>query len=237
MTAETAEALPRLPSFRELRGLAEATPGIKGHIKARAFTMAATGWSIDSPARQFPATRDLEHLFLRPSPDYTSFAGWLGRIAEDLIVCDASAICLRAVGGSLSLDLTDPATVEPAIDRHGRLQGFMQYSGEVLRRDFAEIAASRPPGIEPWLGLLPARFIYLSAARRGWTPFGCSPLERAIVRREDGTADLAATEERLQSEADDKWAVRCMDWLADALFGRVLDRIAPGSRWKWDAGG
>lgn len=238
MTTETVTVqAPRLPSFRELRELAGATPGIKGLIKARAFAMSSTGWSIDAVPGQFPARRDLERLFSQPSPDYPGFTAWLGRITEDLIVCDAGAVCLRTAGGVLSLDLTDPATVEPAVDRYGRLQGFMQYSGEVPRRDFAEMTESPPPGVEPWFGLLPARFIYLSFSRRRWTPMGFSPLEQAIVRQEDGSVDLAATEERLQQTADGEWAARCMDWLAEALFGRVLERIAPGARWKWGTGG
>lgn len=230
---ETATEAPRLASFRELRELAKASPVITGWIDARAFTIAATPWRTEGPSRAIPSRRDMERLFRQPSPEYPTFTGWLTRIAEDLIIADASAVLLG--GRGLELDLIDPATVEPACDPYGKVRGFMQYSGEVPRRDFAEIVASPPPGVDPWLGLLPGGFIYLSAARRRWTPFGYSPLERAVARQAGGTVDLAATEERLRQAADDAWAAGTMDWLADALFGRVLERVAPGSRWKWDA--
>jgi hypothetical protein len=247
VTAETSSTEPRLASFGELRELAKATEGIRRWISARSSATAATGWRVDGPG-----ARDAERLFRQPSPDWPGFAGWLGRIAEDLIIADASAVCLRSPavipsaasdvrlrdgGGSLSLDLIDPATVEPAIDRYGRLLGWAQYSGEVPRRYFTEIIGGPPAGIAPVIGFLPRGLAYLSLTRRPWAPWGCSPLEQAIVRKPDGSVDLEATEARLTRTAGDGWAAACKAHLARALFGPLLERVAPGSLWKWDPDG
>lgn len=198
--------------------------------------MAATPWRVDGPVRAVPAPRDVERLlFRRPSPHYPTFTAWLCRIIEDLIIGDASAVSMGGRGNGLSLDLVDPAVIEPACDPHGKVRGFVQYDGEVPRRTLAEIAAGPAPGGVPLLGHLPGRFIYL--ARRPDAAAGRSPLERAIAREPDGGVDLAETEAWLRWETDEGWAAGCMSYLADRLFGEVLARISPGLRWKWETDG
>ena len=69
---------------------------------------------------------------------------------------------------------------------------------------------------------------------RRFTPFGYSPLERALARNEDGDIDPAATAERLRQAADDRWVTVCRDWLRRGLFAFVLEHFGDDLRWEWE---
>lgn len=249
----TTTQAPQLASFALLRELAS-TPHIKPVIAARVAQIAHAGWDIvpdretarecqGAPAamRILAERRDKGvRFFRRPDANYQSCSKMLAQIAEDMLVADASAIYLRApqkpgsglYGGDIAeLALLDAATVEPGVDAYGKLTGYMQYLSEVPRRDFMAIAAGPPP-CEPFRHYPAGKTIYLSMTRRRETPFGCSPLEQAIVRTDDGAYDLSATAEHLMQAASDRWVQACMTYLREALFGRILD--GSGLEWKWD---
>lgn len=248
----TTEA-PQLASFALLREVARAE-GIREQIEARRDEIALTGWDIvpskdaargmragSAAMREFSRRRLKALLFFRhPDPNYTGFARWLAQITEDLLVTDAAAVHLRKTqdGERLAcLDLLDGATIEPWPDSYGRAAGTRQYLSEIPRRSFAEIAAGPVPGCTVAATYPPGEIQYLTMTVRRRTPFGYSPLERALTRREDGDIDLTATAERLAQTADGRWVTSCRDWLRTGLFAFVLERFGDDLEWKWETEG
>lgn len=242
---------PGLAPFALLREVARAE-GVKEQIAARRDQVALTGWDIvpapeASQAMQgnFAARREFGRrrlkalLFFRHlDPDYLSFAKWLAHLTEDLLVTDAAAVRLHKTqdGERLaSLDLLAGATVEPWPDAYGRAAGTRQYLSEIPRRSFAEIHASPAPGCTVAATYEPGEIQYLTMTVRRFTPFGYSPLERALVRDEGGDIDLTATAERLTQTADDRWVTQCRDWLRTGLFAYVLEHFGDDLRWEWEA--
>ena len=247
----TTTQAPELASFALLREVARAE-GIKEQIEARRDQVALSGWDIVPSAEasralhgNFAAMRETVrrcdmagYLFRQPDLNYRTFGAWLAALAEDLLVIDAAAMRLRKAqsGRLIGLDLLDGATVEPWPDSYLVAQvGARQYLSEIPRRGFAEIAASPVvPGCTVAATYAPGEVQYLSMTVRRFTPFGYSPLERALARNEDGDIDPAATAERLRQAADDRWVTVCRDWLRRGLFAFVLEHFGDDLRWEWE---
>jgi hypothetical protein len=256
MTMTTA---PAHPSFAELRELAR-TPVIRAWIELRKQEILCRDWDvIPSPEAAKSLHGDYRAMrawakaaegaigfFKRPDPDYWSFRSWLDPVVEDLLIADSAVVLLREmdVPGKARAVLLDAATVEPAVDQFGVLCGYVQYLEEVPRRDFADLASGPPPGHEV-LHRFPADgCLYLRMNVRRQTPFGFSPLERAIRRRGDGSIDADATaavfaEEALGGTApvfDEPGRAALPRFLKDALFDVILGRLAgDGLQWEWGA--
>lgn len=268
----TQTAAPPLASFSELRELARKGP-VRTWLERSKRRVLWRDWDIvpsAETARQIQgdyramrtwakANEEALGFFRQPDPDFYKLDTWLSRSAEDLLTADAVVIYLREPQGGtgcgllgsdiVGLRLLDAATVEPAVNALGVLQGYVQYIGEVPRRTFADISAE-PIAAGPLDMKLLHRYpkercLYLSMNPRRDTPFGQSPLEKALVRREDGTIDADATARLLPGAlpdadldpvtglpAEDAAAFR--EFLARSLFDAVLDRCAGGSlRWQW----
>jgi hypothetical protein len=251
-------AAPQLASFSELRELAR-TPGIRAWIELRKQEIICRDWDIiPSPeaAKSLQgdykamrawskASEEATGFFRRPDPDFWRLDSWLGEVVEDLLVADAAAVFLRETAGAgkgllgsdiWCLSLLDAATVEPAVSKLGVLQGYVQYLGEVPRRDFAAMAAGPPEGLKVHRRYPKDRCLYLSMSRRAWTPFGFSPLEQSIRVREDGSTDPDATATALSDGigTDGPWWAAFQRFVKEGLFNAVLDRCAGDSlRWEW----
>lgn len=252
--------MPRLASFGELRELAR-HPAIRPQIELRRDEIARTGWDIvpKSPPRgrlwgsvamrRYSSRRaEAVKFFRQPDANYQSLAGWLGQVVEDLIVTDAVVIHMRKaakegrglLGGDLwSLDLLSGDTIDPLTDDYGAAAGVAQYLSEVPRHDFADAILGRPAAGNPLARYGNKDVLYLRMSVRRFTPFGYSPLEQSIVRREVGSIDADATAERFGQAAGDRWARPCWTWpclsfLAD-VFNHVLDESGAGDlRWTWE---
>jgi hypothetical protein len=254
----TMTATPALASFSELRELTR-HPWIRGWVELRKQEILCRGWDvIPSPEAVKSLHADYRAMrawakasdkaigfFRRPDPDYWNLRSWLGQVAEDLLVIDSAVVLLREmdVPGKARAVLLDGATVEPDIDRFGTLQGYVQYLGEVPRREFADIIAGPPAGLEVHQRYPRDACLYLRMNVRRQTPFGFSPLERAIRRREDGSIDAGATatvfaEEALGGKAapfDEPGRAALPRFLKDALFDAILERYAgTGLTWQWE---
>ena len=254
----TMTAAPALASFSELRELARFS-WIRTWVESRKQEILCRDWDvIPSPEAAKSLQGDYRAMrawakasekaigfFKRPAPDFWNLSSWLGQITEDLLVADAAVVLLREmeVPGKARAVLLDAATVEPDIDRFGALQGYVQYLGEVPRREFADIIAGPPAGMEVHHRYPRDRCLYLRMNVRRQTPFGFSPLERAIRRREDGSIDAEATaavfaEEALGGQAevfDGPGREALPRFLKDALFDAILECYAgDGLTWQWE---
>lgn len=256
----TTTQAPRLASFRELRELA-AHPAIRPQIELRRNEIACTGWDIvpkppprgrlwGSVAMRRYSSRRAEavRFFRRPDPNYRAFAGWLGQVVEDLIVTDAVVIYLRKaakegrglLGGDLmSLDLLNGDTIDPLTDDYGKAAGIAQYLSEVPRHDFMDAIPGRPADGNPLARYGNKDVLYLRMSVRRFTPFGYSPLEQSIVRREDGSIDADATAERFGRAAGGRWAQSCwtrpcLAFLADVFDHLLAEYGGEDVCWAWE---
>lgn len=242
---------PQLAPFRLLREVAR-QEGIKEQVEARRDQVALTGWDIVPSARAAqamqgsPATArhlgtrrdEAMRLFSQPDPDCMGFSRWLGRITEDLIITDAAPVWLRKTKDGeriSSLHLLDGALTEPWPDQYGRAAGTRWYLTEIPRRSFADIAAAPAPGSALGGTYKPGQIQYLAMTARRETPFGYSPVERSLVRGDDGDIDLTATAEHLRDTLNDRWVAMCRDWLRTGLFAYVLEHFGDDLEWKWTA--
>jgi hypothetical protein len=252
----TMTAAPAYASFSELREFAR-FPGIRAWIELRKQEILCRDWDvIPSPEaakslhgdyramRAYAKASDrAQGFFKRPDPDYWNLSSWLDRITEDLLVADQAAVLLREMDSpeKARAVLLDAATVEPAVDQHGVLCGYVQYLGEVPRRDFADLAGGPAPGLEVLRRYPADACLYLRMNVRRQTPFGFSPLERAIRRQEDGSIDAEATAAVFAAGVmgadtgfDAPGRAAFPRFLKDALFDAILSRWAGGGlRWEW----
>lgn len=256
----TLAAAPRLASFSELRELAR-HPGIRAWVELCKQEILCRDWDIiPSPESARALQGDYRAMrayaeqaagalrfFRRPDPDFWNLNSWLGTLLEDLIVLDAAAVVLmnpHGDGGGLlgsdigGLRLIDAAITEPAIDGHGVLNGYILYTGEVPRRDFADIASGSPDGLEVMRRYPADRFLYLSMTRRRYAPWGFSPLEQSLRLRDDGSIDADATAAALTEGfgLDSAWRTAFARFLKEALFDAVLGRCGGDLRWQWGDG-
>jgi hypothetical protein len=112
-----------------------------------------------------------------------SFKDWLGMAIEEILVLDALAIYPRkTLGGDLySLEIIDGSTVKPLLDDRGMrpMPPFPAYQ-QVLygfpRGEF--VATSDDPEADGEFSV--DELIYAIRNRRTWTPYGYSPVERAL---------------------------------------------------------
>jgi hypothetical protein len=242
-----------LPSFRVLRELA-AQPVAKRCISYRSQQIRASGWDIKLAAAESAGrAREMRQWLrnpdrLRPLPD------WLETAVTDVLGTDSlTVLARRTIGGQsgwlgsgmIWLHLLDGTTVKPAVDAHGRMQGFVQPwpPGDVPRPGTAAPETVR--GADFYA--LPDA-LYLPRNPRGWSPYGCSPVESAIVWR-DGEIDPVATDAAMPGafgiEFDEDGEVSAdrapffadglRAWLKAALFDRVLHDLckAPDLEWEW----
>lgn len=246
---------PRLASFRELRELA-AHPAIQPQIELRRDQITCTGWDIvpksPPPGRLWGSVTMRRHsarraeaarFFRQPDANYAAFTGWLGGVAEDLIITDAIVIHLRKAaaegrglfGGDLmSLDLLNGDTIDPLTDDYGVAAGIAQYLSEVPRHDFMDAILGTPAAGNPLARYGNKDVLYLRTSVRRFTPFGYSPLEQSIVRREDGSVDADVTAAQFQRTADERWVRNCRSFLADVFNHVLADCGAADLRWSWE---
>jgi len=239
----TTTAAPARASFSELRHLTLTHPAIHAWVELRRQLICWQDWDIIPATGAAQASSEAIRFFRHPDPDWRTLRDWLGTLTVDLVTLDAAVVVLvkpHGAGGGLfgsdiqGLRLADPAITEPAIDSYGVLKEYVLYTGEVPRRDFTAMFGE--PLSMNVLARYPAdRCLYLSMNPRRESPFGMSPLEKAIERREDGTIDADATAENLPEADDPAWARDTQAFLKAALFDAILGRCSDGSlAWKWE---
>lgn len=141
-------------------------------------------------------------FFNRPDPNYFSYSLWLSAVLEDIFVYDALSILIRPVWGKGrnkgvlgsdldSLMLLTGSTIRPLVDLHGGTPrppapGYQQYLYGVPRSDYMTMMMHRDIEEAGMSGQDVAQFrgdqlLYLPMVPRAWTPYGFSPIERAII--------------------------------------------------------
>lgn len=91
-----------IPSFRELRLLAETSPVIRACIELRKQELAATDWDITPTgpsdcelAPDFAERRkEAVRFFRQPDPGFASFYSWMGALAEQVLVLNTCPLYL-----------------------------------------------------------------------------------------------------------------------------------------------
>lgn len=111
------------------------------------------------------------------------FADWLSMLLEELLVLDAGAIYPHpTVGGELhSFEILDGSTIKPLLDDRGMrpLPPFPAYQQILYGFPRGEFTATSDD--ENFDGSFASdELIYLVKNRRTWTPYGYSPVERAL---------------------------------------------------------
>lgn len=211
----TETAIRPVPSFADLRQLANSSPVARACIQLRKQEIRYAEWDIGltggackrcSPARGAEA----RVFFRRPEPDYGSLPAWLDAALEDVLVTDSLAIYVRKaregskglLGSDVhSLELIDGATLAPSCDSHGCAGPVLQYLSEVRRCGVTEmIAGGSVPMANPRQHASYGRHevLYRPYCLRAGNAFGFSPLEQAIAWKDgSGEIDLARTEARM----------------------------------------
>lgn len=100
-----------IPSFRELRHLADTSPVIRTCIELRKQELAATGWDITPAGRDsYEATPDFAgrrletvRFFRQPDPGFASFYSWMGALAEQVLVLNTCPVYLSYPGSQPGL--------------------------------------------------------------------------------------------------------------------------------------
>lgn len=140
-------------------------------------------------------------FFQRPDTNYHTYHSWLSAVLEEMLVIDALSIYLhptRVPGKGLfgsdlaSLDILAGEYIRPLLDnRGGRPQppapAYQQYLWGVPRSDQMDVILNREMADLPDMqgqkvsDYRADQLLYLPYTRRTWTPYGFSPVERALI--------------------------------------------------------
>lgn len=141
-------------------------------------------------------------FFKRPDPDYFSWQTWLSDVLEETLVYDALSIVIREkrgkglgkglLGSDLDcLNLINGPTIRPLYDVSGGRPrppavGYQQYLYGVPRVDLWTMITERDldeSGLRgsEWKAFGGNQLMYVPATPRRWTPYGFSPVERALI--------------------------------------------------------
>ena len=144
----------------------------------------------------------LVKFFRHPDPDYFSFGTWLDAMLEEVFVYDALSILIRPkwgrgmgtglLGSDLdSLQLLSGPTIRPLVDLHGSTPrppapAYQQFLQGVPRSDLMTMITHRDlvdagmddSALREFRG---DQLLYLPMVPRRWTPYGLSPVERALI--------------------------------------------------------
>ncbi|MFC5184381.1 phage portal protein [Actinomadura harenae] len=150
---------------------------------AGASTAEATSKLRDQLA---PEIDRLSEFWRKPDPQQgLNFTSWMWQLMEEQLVLDAVAIYPRTTyGGDLiGLRVIDGSTIKPLLDDHGArpeppAPAFQQILWDFPRGEFTAEAAQDG---ETAPGLMADHLIYARRTIRVWTPYGYSPVERALT--------------------------------------------------------
>lgn len=141
-------------------------------------------------------------FFKRPDPDYFSWQTWLSDVLEEMLVYDALSVVVRekwgkgqgrgVLGSDLDcLNLISGPTVRPLYDLNGSRPrppavAYQQYLYGVPRVDLWSMVTERDLDESGLRGSEMRQFggtqlLYVPMTPRRWTPYGFSPVERALV--------------------------------------------------------
>jgi SPP1 gp7 family putative phage head morphogenesis protein len=141
-------------------------------------------------------------FFKRPDRDYGSYALWLSALLEEVLVYDALSILIRPVRGKgrgkglLGSDLDSfmlvhGPTIRPLLDLHGGTPrppapAYQQYLHGVPRSDYLTMITQADLdelGMrDSWAAQFKGdQLMYVPMVPRAWTPYGFSPVERALI--------------------------------------------------------
>jgi hypothetical protein len=143
---------------------------------------------------------EVVRFFEHPDSDrakYPTFEAWLTGLLEDRFVVDAVALHLHPprkknggpFGSNLaSLDLLDGTTIRPLLSLTGATPlnavAYQQYLWGVPRVDLLSVITDADLddlGGEPIDEFAGDQLIYLRSHCRAWTPYGMSPIEKALL--------------------------------------------------------
>ena len=173
----------------------EAAEAMKGSIVAKA----------DWEKRKSLVMGYLSRPDRSPDSPSTNWGEWFEMIEEDRLVTDAVSIYIHPpLGGATSgwmdsnigsLDYVDGTTIRPLFDLRGgtpppSTPAFQQFLWGVPRTDYASMAEGRDLDELPeYVGAFKYREMrYIRNVRRGWTPYGLSPIEQALLPIQIGLA-------------------------------------------------
>jgi hypothetical protein len=144
-------------------------------------------------------------FFNQPDRDYLSYSTWIGAVLEDVFVYDALSLLIRptrvrgkgVLGGNMdSLMTITGSTIRPLVDLHGgtpRPPGpaFQQFLYGVPRSDYMTMITGADLEEADLNGTQVAQFrgdqlIYAPMVPRSWSPYGFSPVERALIPIQTG---------------------------------------------------
>lgn len=201
----------KLIDFTTLRTYADAYSVARAAIQVRKSEIRGLEWDIhptkeaekkmrgDQKAHQDFARRRDEAIkfFKRPDPDYQNFSSWIDALLEDIFVVDALSLYLHPtrlpgkglLGSSLAaLELIDGTTIRPLLNLQGGKPlppspAYQQYLQGIPRVDLLTLLSGDDvkdldAPVQEYRG---DQLLYLPYTSRSWTPYGFSPIERAIV--------------------------------------------------------
>jgi 8-oxo-dGTP pyrophosphatase MutT (NUDIX family) len=205
------EGLGKLADFTTLRTLADLYSVARACIDLRKAELRGIGWDIvltknaakalrgSSSGMQDFAKRRAQAIefWRRPDPYYPDFSSWFDTMLEEVFVTDALALYVQpargqgkgVLGSSLgALDLIDGSLIRPLVDIRGGKPtppnpAYQQYLYGVPRVDLMTLLLGEDNPEEQGLVAEYAgdQLMYLPFNQRTWTPYGQTPVERAII--------------------------------------------------------
>jgi 8-oxo-dGTP pyrophosphatase MutT (NUDIX family) len=205
------EGLGKLADFTTLRTLADLYSVARACIDLRKAELRGIGWDIvltknaakalrgSSSGMQDFAKRRAQAIefWRRPDPYYPDFSSWFDTMLEEVFVTDALALYVQpargqgkgVLGSSLgALDLIDGTLIRPLVDIRGGKPtppnpAYQQYLYGVPRVDLMTLLLGEDNPEEQGLVAEYAgdQLMYLPFNQRTWTPYGQTPVERAII--------------------------------------------------------
>jgi hypothetical protein len=201
----------KLATFATLRSIADLYSVVRACITMAVNDILGTEWDIvpteqaekamhGNQAKQDDFAKRREEamkFWSRPDPQYRGFEQWMRALCEDWLVIDAPALYIHPTWGRghgpfgssmASLDYIDGSTIRPLVDMRGSTPpagqvAYQQYLWGVPRVDMTQPVLSDDEGItavhvDDFIG---DQLMYMPQYTRAWTPYGFSPVERALL--------------------------------------------------------
>lgn len=203
------EGIGKLADFNTLRTLADMYSVARSCIQLRKSELRGVGWDI-APTKDASKAMRGDHkgmtefakrraeavrFFRRPDENFADFTSWFDAMLEEIFVTDALALYVhpsRLPGKGLfgsnvgALDLIDGSLIKPLVDVRGSRPSppqvaYQQYSYGVPRVDLMSLILDREDMGAPEAEYRGDQLMYLPLCQRTWSPYGESPVERAII--------------------------------------------------------
>jgi hypothetical protein len=201
----------KLATFATLRSIADLYSVVRACITTVMDDILGTDWDIvpteqaekamhgNQKAQDDFARRREEAMkfWERPDPQYRGMEQWLRALCEDWFVVDAPTLYIHPTRGRghgpfgssmAALDHIDGTTIRPLIDMRGSTPppgevAYQQYLWGVPRVDMTQPVLSDDEGITAVMvdAFVGDQLMYMPQYVRGWSPYGFSPVERALI--------------------------------------------------------